>query len=233
MQGRFDFIGADLEQWRSKLAPLLDGVTILPRRKPAGQLVKSLISGRTRDAVSLGAYRRLGARYRSAARIADAAPDAVEAVIADVTFAEQKARWLVAAMGQIRRACPDFRLEFLAEMPVDAALSWLERLPGVGRKVAASTLNASSLARPVFIVDTHVLRVLRRLRFMDKSATIRAASEAVTAARPGWDADDFLGFHVVAKRLGQIACHETAPACATCLLAADCPSARHGGPLPS
>jgi len=226
-------MGTDLERWRGKLAPLLDDITILPRRKPAGQLVKSLISGRTRDAVSLDAYRRLGKRYHSAARIADAPPDDVAAVIYDVTFAEQKSRWLVAAMAEIRSACPDFNLDFLAAMPIDAALGWLERLPGVGRKVAASTLNASSLARPVFIVDTHVLRVLRRLRFMHDTADISATSEAVTAARPGWDADDFLGFHVATKRLGQIACHETAPACGACLLQADCPSARHGGPLPS
>jgi len=225
MQTGFDFGRSDLDRWRGLMQPLVDQMDSLPRRKPVGQLVKSLISGRTRDAVSLGAYRRLGARYRSAAELADAEPATVETIIADVTFAGAKAEWLVSALCEIRRTHSDFDLDFLREPPLATALGWLERLPGVGRKVAASTLNASLLARPVLIVDTHVLRVLRRLRFVDARAEARDASEAVTAAMPGWDADDFLRFHVMTKRLGQIICHEIEPDCAHCPLSGECPSA--------
>ena len=74
MQERFDFVASDLARWRSRLVPLLDGITVLPRRKPIGQLVKSLISGRTKDAVSLAAYRKLGQRFGSAAALGAAAP---------------------------------------------------------------------------------------------------------------------------------------------------------------
>lgn len=224
MQNRFDFIGQDLEHWRTRLTPLLDGLTLLPRRAPAGQLVKSLISGRTRDAVSLGAYRRLGKRYGAAALIADARVEEVRSVIADVTFPDSKAIWLIAAMKAIRADRPDFRLDFLRHLPLEDALSWLERLPGVGRKVAASTLNASILARPVFIVDSHVLRVMQRLRFASRTADAKMVSETVTAAMAGWDADDFLLFHVMIKRLGQTLCHDSRPDCAHCPLKAECPS---------
>ncbi|MES2443623.1 MAG: endonuclease [Pseudomonadota bacterium] len=224
MQERFGFCGRDeIGRWREALAPLTD-VEALPRRRPIGQLVKSMISGRTRDPVSLLAYRRLGARYGSAARIAAAAAGAVEAMIADVTFAEAKAQWLVAALQRIGRERPDYRLDFLGDLPLEDALAWLERLPGVGRKVAASTLNASTLDRPVFIVDSHVLRVLRRLGFIAANAEARDASEAVTAAMGDWSGSDFLRFHIAAKRLGQRLCHHDAPACAACPLARDCPS---------
>ncbi|MEI9853028.1 MAG: hypothetical protein WDN24_21710 [Sphingomonas sp.] len=84
-------------------------VALLPRRRPIGQLVKSLISGRTRDAVSLGAYRRLGKSFGSPARLAAAAPEAVRRTIADVTFAEAKAEWLVAALRRIGRERPTSR----------------------------------------------------------------------------------------------------------------------------
>ncbi|MBC9034695.1 endonuclease [Sphingomonas sp. JC676] len=213
----------DLEHWRAGLAVL--GTALPPRRrKPVGQLVKSLISGRTRDPVSLAAYHRLRDRFGSARGIAAAPVPLIEDVIADVTFADSKAKWLAAALRRIGREHPDFDLDFLGAPPLDDALAWLERLPGVGRKVAAATLNASTLGRPVFIVDSHVLRVLRRLGFVGPAAEAFAASEAVTAAMPHWTGDDFLGLHIAAKRLGQVACHVEVPACARCPLRRDCPS---------
>jgi endonuclease-3 len=213
----------DLEHWRGGLATL--GTALPPRRRrPVGQLIKSLIGGRTRDPVSLAAYHRLRDRFGSARAIAAAPVPAIEQVIADVTFADAKAAWLTAALRQIQRDRPDFNLDFLGTIPLDEALAWLERLPGVGRKVAAATLNASTLGVPVFIVDSHVLRVLRRLGFVGPAAEALAASEAVTAAMPHWIGDDFLAFHIAAKRLGQITCHAESPACARCPLCRDCPS---------
>lgn len=229
MQGQFAFVSDDITRWRARLAPLLADVYALPRRTPAGQLAKSLISGRTRDAVSLAAYGRLSMRFGSAAGIASATPAAVEREIADVTFAPMKAEWLVEAMRSIGRERPDWRLGFLANLPLGEALGWLERLPGVGRKVAASTLNASTLVRPVLIVDSHVLRVLSRLGLVAANAEARLASEIVTAAMPDWSADDFLRFHIAMKRLGQTVCHFEAPICGACPLAADCPTARAHG----
>lgn len=229
MQFGFGFLRADLLRWRAGLAPLLDGVALPPPRTPTGQLIKSMISGRTRDAVSQAAYDRLAARFGSAARIALASPGAIEAAIADVTFAADKARHLVAALTLLRATPGGLRLAGLGALPLDAALAFLETLPGVGRKVAASTLNASTLAMPVLIVDTHVLRVLRRLGAVAPTADIRAASERVTAALPEWSGQDFLLFHVAVKRLGQTVCHAVTPSCGSCPLAGDCPSALRRG----
>lgn len=226
MQQHFAFGTGDIGRWQAGLMPMLDDIGVLPRRRPIGQLVKSLISGRTLDAVSLAAYRRLGARYRSAAQLAHADRADVTTLIAAVTFPEAKAEWLLATLRRIEGERPDFDLDDLRYAPLADALAWLERHPGVGRKVAASTLNASTLARPILIVDTHVLRVLVRLGFVDRRADYRAASEAATAAMPGWTADDFLLFHIACKRLGQRICRVEAPACAQCPLAADCPSRR-------
>ncbi|NML07958.1 endonuclease [Sphingomonas sp. G-3-2-10] len=223
MQVQFGFCGHDeIARWSAALSPLVAGADQLPRRKPIGQLVKSMISGRTRDPVSLRAYRRLRERYGAAARIAAAKPQEIENTIADVTFPESKAKWLVGALRRIGRERPDYRLDFLGELPLDQALVWLERLPGVGRKVAASTLNASTLNRPMLIVDGHVQRVLCRLGLVAADAGARDASEVVTAAMPDWSGDDFLRFHIGANRLGQRICRPETPDCAACPLAADC-----------
>lgn len=223
MQVSFGFNGHDdVARWYRALAPAPDALKLWARRRPVGQLVKSMISGRTRDKVSLAAYDRLVARYRSPRRVAHASPREIARCIRDVTFAGDKADYLVRTLRGIEAERPDFALDFLAEAPLDEALAWLERFPGVGRKVAAATLNASTLNRPVFIVDSHVLRIARRLGFVGAQAEAAAVSEAVTAAMPEWSGDDFLGFHVAMKRLGQTLCRPDTGDCARCPLAADC-----------
>lgn len=215
----------DIAHWRRLLTSNFGTSVEFPRRTPLGQLVKSLISSRTRDAVSLAAYRRLGLRWPQARLLSEAAHSVIEETIFDVTFADKKALYLSAALQMIGDERPDFRLEFLGDMPVEEALAWLERLPGVGRKVAAATLNASTLGRRVFIVDSHVHRVLVRVGFIARTATPRAASERMTASAPFLDADDLLALFAHMKRLGQTICRFDTPLCARCPLNGCCRAA--------
>lgn len=225
MQTSFGFAMPDVARWAVLLAPGLAGVPPLPVRRPVGQLVKSIISGRTQDAVSLAAYDRLVATFGGPGRLAVAEPAAVARVIADVTFADDKAAYVVAALRMLKAGPLGFDLDPLGGWPLDEALAFLETLPGVGRKVAASTLNASTLAMPVMIVDGHVLRVLQRLGAVGPRGDIREASETVTGAMPDWTGADFLHFHMATKRLGQTICRPEAPLCDACPLAGVCPGA--------
>lgn len=150
------FGSVEIGRWREQLNPLLDRIEPLPRRSPIGQLVKSMISGRTLDATSKAAYDRLVDRFGTPKRMMSAKPNAVLECIAEVTFAEDKVRHVQSALRMIWAERGSFELSFLDDLPLEEALAWLERLPGVGRKVAASTLNASTLDRPVMIVDGHV-----------------------------------------------------------------------------
>ena len=229
MQESFGFASGDVAEWSDCLIEW--GGDPLPiqrrRRTPLGQLVKSILSSQTYDAISEAAYDALAKDVPFLADLADMSVARVIRPIARVTYAKAKAQFLVDTMQQIRAERPDACLDFLAAMPLERALLWLERLPGVQRKVAASTLNSSTLNLPVFIVDTHVLRVLSRLGFVDHHADYRAASEAVTAAMPRWDGDDFLRLHMLIKRLGQRICRYDLPICRRCPLATSCLTARH------
>ncbi len=221
----------DLARWSRCLVRAWGDPLPVARRPPLGQLVKSIISGRTRDAVSAAGYDRLLAIFPDLGALAAEPVGRVERLIEGVTFAGDKAGYLVAAMRRIGAERPGHDLGFLAEPPLGEAVAWLERLPGVARKVAAATLNASTLDRPILIVDTHVLRVLARLGFVDGRAGYRAASEAVTAAMPDWTGADFLRFHILLKRLGQRLCRWDVAECGECPLnAVDLGAARcrHG-----
>jgi endonuclease-3 len=194
-------------------------------RTPIGQLVKSSISGRTRDEISLRAYRRLVRTYREWSDLAGASTDDVQAVIGDVTFPDVKARHLGGALRAIAACHPDFDLAFLGDLSVARALAWLERLPGVGRKVSASTLNFSALNMPAFVVDTHVLRILRRYGFVRPKADTRTAYDTVMVMSDGWSAADLAELHILMKRLGQTICRADRALCRDCPIRCRCKAA--------
>lgn len=226
MQESFDFVEREIGWWRERLTRRFGRLTNAPRRKPLSQLVKSMLSSRTRDPVSLAAYQDVVRRWPKPAVLAEAPVAEVERTIAPVTFAETKAVHLVTSLKMIGRECPDYRLGFLGGWPEPDSLLWLERHPGVGRKVAAATLNASTLRGRVFIVDSHVHRVLRRLGFIGDKTTPRAASELVTASAHTLGADDLLELFSQMKRLGQTLCRFESPYCTLCPLAPRCRTGR-------
>lgn len=212
----------DLEWVRDQLRSRFGGSSPIHVRTPIGQLVKSSISGRTRDEVSLGAYRRLVDAYPAWSDIARTTTADIEAVIGDVTFPDVKARSLRDALRAIAADQPDFDLAFLGAQSVASALEWLERLPGVGRKVSASTLNFSTLRMPAFVVDTHILRILRRFGFVRSKAGTRAAYDAMMAGAYDWSAADLAELHILTKRLGQTICRADRACCRDCPISARC-----------
>lgn len=229
MQMVFDFGAvADMAWVRDRLSGFFGRPGRGAALAPIGQLVKSLISNRTLDAVSLAAYRRLVQACPEWSGLAAASTAKVEALIGDVTFPEVKARHLGEALRIIGAGRPDFDLDFLHRLGVDKGLAWLERLPGVGRKVSASTLNFSTLALPAFVVDTHVLRVLRRYGFVRNTADTPDAYDAVMAASPRWSAADLAEFHILMKRLGQTVCRHDRARCPACPIRRRCKTASAG-----
>jgi len=191
-----------------------------PQRAPIWQLTRSLIGSQTYDTVAEPAFRRLLTCWPHPSGIARATPSAVLSLIGDVNHAEAKARHLVETMRVLGRERPDYDLLFLRAWPVRDALDWLERLPGVGPKVAAATLNASALRMPAFIVDSHVHRVLLRFGFIDCRASPEQGRDAVMAS--GLDADALLELFRRVKALGQTVCRPFAAHCAKCPLASRC-----------
>jgi endonuclease-3 len=230
MQMTFDFgAAADLGDLMDRLKGAFGQPQLVHRRTPIGQFVKSMISSRTLDAVSLAAYDRLVAAYPLWTDLANAAPSDIEGVIDTVKFPDLKARQLGLALRCIAADRPDFDLDFLACWPVSNGLSWLERPEGVGRKISASTLNFSTLRRPAFVVDTHVLRVLRRFGFVRLTADTRAAYHAVMTAALCWSADDLGDLHALLKRLGQTFCAAKGAQCAACPIRQGCKTATRDG----
>jgi len=224
MQYAFDFRG---EREMDRLLVTLRRAfhlpsTDWPRIEPIAQLAKSILSTRSYDSDARLAFRNLTECFPRWADIAEAEPQDIERVIEMVSFPAVKAKQLKAAMATIRRRQPDFDLGLLEKMPIGEAFAWLEQVDGVGRKIAASVLNFSTLRRPVFVVDPHVLRVLSRLGHIDRNANTYDAYDFVMATTQDWTAQDYTEFHVLLKMLGQKVCRDDRPLCHACPMAHHC-----------
>ncbi len=223
MQPAFHFAQtADLRSIQDRLTAQFGRIRVEERFDPVTQFVGSFLGSRTYDQVSRNALAKLMRRYPVWDALADAPEADIEAVITGVKYPEKKAPNLKRALRKIRALMGAIDLDFLADWPVEEGLSWLEQNHGVGRKIAAATLNFSSLRRPAFVVDTHVLRVLQRFGFVGANAVAENAYDAVMAAADGFDADDLFELHWHLKGLGQEACPQERPRCVSCPLSDIC-----------
>jgi protein ImuA len=223
MQVIFPFSQAtDLASIRERLAVSFRKIRVEERPDPVSQLVGSFLGSRTYDQMSWDAFVRLVQRYPSWDALADASVADIEAALEGITFSEKKAPELKRALRSIRTRFGQIDLDFLADHSVDQALNCLEKIHGVGRKIAAATLNFSTLRKRTFVVDTHVLRLLRRFGFVGMRADTEAAYDAVMASADGLDADDLFELHWQMKSLGQTICTHAQALCASCPLSDIC-----------
>ncbi len=192
---------------------------------PLSELVSSLLSHRTRNADSGAAFKALRARFPDWAEVVAAPLAEVEAAISRVTWPEQKAPRLQSMLGAVQAERGTLSLDFLADLPVEDARAWLERLPGVGPKTSAAVLSFSTLRRPALPVDSHHHRVAARTGLIASKLAV-GPSHRVLAAQlpPDWDAQQIYDNHEVLMLHGQRCCFYRKPACARCQLIDLCPT---------
>jgi endonuclease-3 len=213
----FSSPAGDIRALRKRLRSVFGRVQATERLEAIDQFVRSFIGPHDRDA-----FWRLARHFRSWDALADAPVEEIELQLAGVIHAEKTAPALKRALRKIRVRAGVLDLHFLIDHPADQALRWLEEIEGVGRMIAASTLNFSVLRKRVFVVDGHVLRVLRRFGFVDVRARTEDVCDAVMEAGADFDADDLYEFHGHLKRLGQKTCTAYQAFCISCPLSDLC-----------
>lgn len=219
MQLAFDIGQAEaLIAVRNRLLRLYEPVLYDVHLDPTDQMIRSILGSRTKDAVKQAAFRHLRARY-TAPELASAQPAEIEPLIAGVEFADKKAVDIVFALRRLKAISGDYRLDFLDDWSTAEALRYLESFHGVGRKIAAATLNFSTLRKPALVIDTHVLRVLRRLGFLPPHVKdARPAYDIVMPALADWPAEALFELHWLLKQLGQELCGALRAECRACPL---------------
>jgi endonuclease III len=157
----------------------------------------------------------LFAAYPDPAALARADPERVEALIRTTGFFRAKTRSLIG----MAQAVED---RFGGEVPVD--LEDLVTLPGVGRKTG-NVLRSVAFGLPGLPVDTHVLRVSKRLGLTAQDDPVKVEHE-LNALVPAADRGAF-SLRMILH--GRATCKARQPACARCILVDICPWAAATG----
>lgn len=183
----------------------------LDHRNPFELLCATILSAQCTDARVNQVTPELFARWPDAHALAEADPEELEEVIRSTGFYATKARHLI-GMAQALVDRHD------GEVP--SRMSELVALPGVGRKTA-NVVRSVGLGLPGLPVDTHVLRLSRRLGLTESTdpvAVERELNPLVPAGERG-------AFSLRLILHGRRVCLARRPRCGDCTLAWMCPSA--------
>jgi endonuclease-3 len=188
-----------------------DAVIELDFRSPLELLVATILSAQSTDVRVNQVTPALFARYPDAAAYAAADRAELEELIRPTGFFRAKAQSLI-GLGQA--------LVERYDGQVPPRMKDLVTLPGVGRKTANVVLG-NAFGVPGLPVDTHVLRVTKRLGLIDDNSDPVAVEAALCAMIPKRDWTMF-SHRVIIH--GRRTCHARTPACGACPLARLCPS---------
>jgi len=189
---------------------------------PIDELVLTILSQNTSDTNSGRAFDALRRRFPTWDAAARAPRPAIEAAIRAGGLARLKSQVIRDTLRSIERERGSFDLAFLKRLPVPEALHWLQRFRGVGEKTACCVL-LFGCRRPAFPVDTHILRVTRRLGWIPPAAAAAAAHRRLAALVP---VRRYHEVHVNLITLGRRVCRPRRPRCAECPLNRGCRHAR-------
>jgi endonuclease-3 len=185
---------------------------------PVPELVSTILSQNTNDANRDRAFESLRERFPSWEEVRDADPKEVIEAIQTAGLANQKGPRIQNALRKITEARGELSLEFLRDMPLEAARQWLMQIKGVGPKTAAIIL-LFSLGRPAFPVDTHIYRVTGRIGLRPNGINAEKAHDHLADLFPQ---DAYYAAHLNIIRLGRNICVARRPKCPDCPLQAFC-----------
>lgn len=180
-------------------------------RNPFELLVATILSAQCTDERVNQVTPALFRRWPTAAALASAPPEEVEALIRPTGFFRNKTRSLLGMAIAVTE-------RFGGVVPRD--MDDLTSLPGVGRKTA-NVVRSVAMDLPGLPVDTHVGRLARRLGLTTEDDPVKVEAELdglVPAAE--WGA---LSLRLILH--GRAVCRARRPACDRCVLADVCPSA--------
>jgi endonuclease-3 len=187
-------------------------------RDPMDVLLATLLSQNTSDRNSHRAFSNLKALFPSWERLMEADPSEIADSIRIGGLADLKAKRIKAILGEIKRREGEISLDFLANWDVEDAMEYLTSLEGVGPKTAACVL-CFAFGKPAFPVDTHILRISKRIGLIGSRDGPEKAQRILQEAIPP---EIVYQLHMNMIAHGRRICKARKPACEICPLSYMC-----------
>jgi endonuclease-3 len=195
-----------IREWKTPAVGVVAGEA---RDRPFETLVSTILSLRTKDAVTEQASRRLLARAATPEAIASLPLREMEALIYPVGFYRTKAR-------NLRETCLALLRNHAGKVP--RKMEELLALPGVGRKTANLVITVGHGAYGI-CVDTHVHRISNRLGYV----STRTPEQTESALREKLPRKHWKTYNDLLVTFGQNLCVPLSPWCSKCPVAGYCP----------
>lgn len=192
------------------------------RYDPIHEMVFTILTQHTSDLNAEKAFENLMKKFGSLENVARSNVKSIAQAINRGGLSNIKAPRIKEILNLIVDKVGNLDLNFLKDMSLDDAKSFLIQLPGIGPKSAAVIL-CLSLGMPAMPVDTHVFRVAKRLGLIDHKTDVNKAHSILESAIAP---KDVYGFHVALITHGRNICKAIRPLCGQCVLANYCPSSR-------
>ena len=175
---------------------------------PFRVLIATVLSQRTKDAVTAAASSRLFAKYPGPKDLAGGNTRTIARLIKPVGFYKTKSK-------AVKRIAQILLKEYRGKVPRE--MEKLLELPSVGRKTANCVL-VFGFKEPAIPVDTHVHRIFNRLGVVKTKTPEETEMELTRLV----DRRDWLPLNDVFVKFGQMICRPIGPRCPVCPLTDRC-----------
>ena len=205
-----------------RITLLLEKEYGIPRRARPGNpldiLIETILSQNTNDQNRDRAYQRLKTRFPRWEDVLRARTKTIVSAIRHGGLAEQKARRIREILHWIKKQEGKLSLSFLRKMDSEEIKKTIGPLKGVGPKTLHCLL-LFGLRREAFPVDTHILRIGKRLGFIPERMDAEKAHEWMSGLIPKKKS---LSLHLNLIRFGRSVCKARNPLCNVCSLSGEC-----------
>jgi len=205
-----------------KINALLERAYGIPKRERKVDLldvlVQTILSQNTNDQNRDRAYRRLKNKFPRWQDILNGKREVVVEALRPGGLARQKAERIVDILQWLRKREGKVSLAFLKRMGEEEIKETLGGLKGIGPKTVHCLL-LFGLGREAFPVDTHILRVGKRLGFIPQEINAEKAHTWMIPLVPQGKA---LSLHINLIRHGRSICKAKEPKCADCAIRKEC-----------
>ncbi len=206
----------------SKITLLLEKEYGIPRRihpgNPLNILIGTILSQNTNDPNRDKAYRTLKTRFPHWEDVLEAKTKRIVSAIREGGLAAQKTKCIREILRWIKKRQGKLSLSFLSGMDSEEIKNTIGTLKGVGPKTLHCLL-LFGLGREAFPVDTHILRIGKRLGFIPDRMDAETAHDWMGPLIPEKKS---MSLHLNLIRFGRSVCKAGKPSCDHCFLSGQC-----------
>ena len=144
--------------------------------------------------------------------------DRLKRVMKPAGLSNQKAPRLVEILQKVKKDHGALSLQWLNRLDDEAVESYLTSFKGLGKK-GARCIMLYSLGRKVLPVDTHTVRIFKRLGYLDEAVSERRSQDIIQSMVPP---DVRKPLHVNILVHGRLTCSAKRPLCEQCCINTKC-----------